>query len=625
MDPRLLKYYNRELNFIREMGGEFAKEYPKIAGRLRLEGIDCADPYVERLLEGFAFLAARVQLKIDSEFPRFTQHLLEMVYPQYLAPIPSATMVKFDPDLKEGSLVEGFTLPRGSAMRGKMLSDELTPCDFRTAHDLTLWPLKLVDAEYFVNVGDFAGITTVDGRKAAAAIRLRIETTAGGGMNDLALDRLELFLSGPDSLPMRIYELCLANSVAVVVQPAERPAPWHDVIDRSSIQRVGFEDEESLLPYGPRSFHGYRLLQEYFMLPERFMFLAIDGLSRAVRRCVGNQLDIIILLSEAEPSLKTAIDASLFNLFVTPATNIFPKRSDRIHLTDQAEEFQVIPDRTRPLDFEIYRIDGLTGYGSQNERERQFEPFYKLGREHNTEEGNAYYTLHRTPRQLPARMQGRESRSAYTGSEVYVSLVDSAESVVSTSLKQLGVQTLCTNRDLPLFMQTGKGSTDFTLESGAPVNAIRCLVGPTRPRPSYPEGETIWRLISHLNLNYLSVVDKDEDVGAEALRELLTLYGNASDPTVRKQIDGVRSIKSNSVTRLLTGDGPSTFGRGIELTLEFDENAFEGSGVFLLGAVLERFFSKYSSINSFAETVVRTVDRGEIIRWPIRLGRRHVL
>ena len=625
MDPRLLKYYNRELHHIREMGAEFAREYPKIAGRLRLEGIECADPYVERLLEGFAFLAARVQLKIDSEFPRFTQHLLEMVYPQYLAPIPSAAMVQFQPDLTEGSLTEGFTVPRGSVLRSRMLADDLTPCVFRTAHDLTLWPLRLIEAEYFVSLGDLSKISTPGGARASSGIRLRLETTVGTGFSDLALDRLELFLTGPDAFPMRLYELCLARSVAVVVQPAERPAPWHDVLDRSCIRQLGFKDDQGLLPYGPQTFQGYRLLQEYFMLPERYMFLEIVGLGPAVRRCAGKQLDLIILLSESDPQLKTVIDSSLFQLFVAPAINLFPKRTDRIHLTDRTEEYQVIPDRTRPIDFEVYQVGNIAGYGTQNEHVRDFQPFYSLGRDQDESEGKAYYTLHRTPRLQPTRLPGREARSSYVGSEIYVSLVDSRESVVSTNLKQLALKTLCTNRDLPLFMRIGRESTDFTLETGAPVEAIRCLVGPTRPRPSYPEGDTIWRLISHLSLNYLSVVDRDEEVGAEALRELLMLYGEGSEPAIRKQIDGVRSVQSRSVTRLLTGDGPSTFGRGVEITVTLDEDAFEGTGVFLLGAILERFFSKYTSINSFTETVIRTVDRGEVIRWPIRLGRRHVL
>jgi type VI secretion system protein ImpG len=624
MDPQLLEYYNRELQHVRQMGAEFASEFPKIAARLRLDGFECADPYVERLLEGFAFLAARVQLKIDAEFPRFTQHLLEMVYPHYLAPIPAAAVVQFQPDLTEGSLTEGFTIPRGSTLRGKMLADDLTPCEFRTGDELTLWPLRLLEAEYFVNLGDFAHVHAPGDQKPVAGIRLRLQSTVGSGMSELALDRLVLFLSGQQTVAMRLYELCLARSVAVVVQPAGRPAPWYDVLERSCLRPYGFTDEQALLPYGPRSFQGYRLLQEYFMLPERFMFLEIAGLGPAVRRCVGKELDILILLSESDLQLKTAIDRSRFQLFATPAINLFPA-STRVLLSERTDEFQIVPDRTRPLDFEVYQVEHVAGYGAQNEHVRDFRPFYSLGRESGQTADKAYYTLHRTPRRQPARRLGSESRSSYIGSEVFISLVDEQERTVSTSLNQLAVKMLCTNRDLALFLQNGRGPTDFTLTTGAPVESIRCLAGPTRPRPSYREGDTVWRLISHLCLNYLTVTNRDDEVGADGLRELLALYGQSSESTIRRQIDGVRSVESRSVTRLLTGDGPSTFGRGTEITVTLDERAFEGTGVFLLGAVLERFFARYASINSFTETVIRTTDRGEIIRWPIRLGRRHVV
>ncbi len=625
MDPRLLKYYNRELEHVRTMGAEFAEQYPKIASRLRLEGLECADPYVERLLEGFAFLAARVQLKLDAEFPRFTQHLLEMVYPQYLAPTPAAALVQIEPDLSEGSLADGFLLPRHTSLRAAMVADDLTPCEFRTAHDLTLWPLRLTAAEYIVNLGEFAHLAIPGARRPVAGIRLRLQTTAGCAFSDLALDRLPLFLTGPQSLPMRLYELILARTVAVVVQPGETPAPWHDIIERAPVRQFGFEDHQALLPPDRRTFQGYRLLQEYFMLPQRFMFLEFVDLGRAVRRCKGQELELIVLLSEADAQLKTAVEPSLFQLFTVPAINLFPRRTDRIHLDERHEEHLVIPDRTRPLDFEVHTIESVAGYGAQNEHVSDFRPFYSPGRSLDQETGSAFYTVHRTPRLQPSRARAQEARSRYVGSEVSVSLVDREQRPARTGLRQLALKTLCTNRDLSLFMATGRGNGDFTLQTSAPVQAIRCLMGPTRPRPPFPEGEAAWRLVSHLNLNYLSLTDHDQESGAVALRELLALYGHVGEAAVRKQIDGVRSVSSRSVSRLLTGDGPSVFGRGIEVSLVLDDDAFEGLGGFLLGAVLDRFFARYTAINSFTETVVHTVDRGEVIRWPLRLGRRHVI
>jgi type VI secretion system protein ImpG len=204
-------------------------------------------------------------------------------------------------------------------------------------------------------------------------------------------------------------------------------------------------------------------------------------------------------------------------------------------------------------------------------------------------------------------------------------LVDAVEAPVRPQFKQLGINTLCTNRDLSLHIPIGQRDSDFVLESGAPIQAVRCVAGPTTPRPSAADGDPTWRLINHLSLNYLSITDSANGGGAAALRELLLLYGDGSEPIVRKQIDGVLSVTSQSVTRRLPIAGPVAFGRGIEVTLTLDENAFEGMGVFLLGSVLEHFFAKYVSINSFSETVLKSIQRKEVVRWPAKLGRRPTL
>ncbi|MCF8002722.1 MAG: type VI secretion system baseplate subunit TssF [Chromatiaceae bacterium] len=624
MDPRLLDYYNRELRFIREMGGEFAREYPKIAGRLGLESFECADPYVERMLEGFAFLAARVQLKLDAEFPRFTQHLMESVYPHFLAPIPSMAVLQFQPDLSEGALAEGFVIPRHSVVRSVLGKGERTACEYRTAHDLTLWPLELTEVRYLHG----SALAAVGGgipRNAAAAIRLRLRTTAELTFDKLALEQLPIFLRGSDELRIQVYEQLLGHTLGVIAQPVGHPPPWRVTLKKDSIRRMGFSDDEALLPYSPRSFQGYRLLQEYFAFPDRYLFVELGGLGPAVKRCQGNQLELMVLLDEHDQALEDAFDASLFALFCSPAVNLSVKRCDRIHISDRSDELHVVPDRTRPMDYEVHSILEVTGFGSRIEPEQSFQPFYAPHEWLNSGEHRAFYTVHREPRVLSSEQRLQGTRSSYVGGEVFIALVDADEAPYRSDLRQLGVSALCTNRDLPLQLSLGKAETDFVMIAGAPVRSVRAVAGPTRPRPSFPEGETGWRLVSHLSLNYLSLSDSNPRQGAAALRELLGLYGELSDPAIRQQVDGVRSIHSRPITRRLPGPGPTTFARGLELTLELDKGAFEGSGVFLLGAVLEEFFSKYVSINSFTETIVRSSDGEEVKRWPTRIGRRHRL
>jgi len=627
MDPRLLSYYNTELHHLREMGGEFAKEFPKIAARLGMDGFECADPYVERLLEGFAFLAARVQLKVDSEFPRFTQHMLDMIYPNYNEPVPSMTVVQLQPDLAEGSLAEGFLVERQTALRSQIGKSEQTACEYRTAHNVNLWPLEITEAEYLPSVGAVSNLGVPSLTDLKAGIRLRLKTTAGLKFNELSLDSLPVYLRGVGELPMFLYEQLIGNSFAVCLQSTVKPISWQTTIKDEPVKRYGFLDDQALLAYSPRSFQGYRLLQEYFAFPERYMFAELTGLKQAIKQCDTDEIDIIIMLNRSNAKLINAVEVSQFALFCTPAINLFPKRVDRIHVTQKLSEFHVVPDRSRPMDYEVCQITEVTGITSDENKdeEQNFLPFYHFNDTRDYSSQLSYYALNRQQRVMSSKQKRQGPRSSYIGNEVFISLVDANEAPYSEDLRQLGIKALCSNRDLPLQMPVGGGKSDFSMQKGAPVLNIRCLAGPTKPRPSNAKGGTAWHLISHLSLNYLTLVDNNEKEGAAALRSLLKLYGEYSDASIAKQVDGLLSVTSKSIVRRINTEGPIVFGRGLEITLDFEEAAFEGSGVFLLGAVMEQFLSRYVSINSFTETVITSTDRGEIIRWPARIGTRETV
>lgn len=625
MDKRFLTHYDRELSHIRESAADFARQFPKIAGRLGLEGFECADPYVERLLEGFAYLSARVQVKLDAEFPRFTQGLLETVYPHYLAPTPSTCIVRFDPTPGDGSLAEGFDLPQGRVLRSAIGKGEQTACEYRTAHDVTLLPIKVAKAEYFTR--GLAAVHAPDQavrEGAKAAIRLRLSTTGNQPFSEVALDKLVIYLHGADKKPARLLEQILGHTIGFIAQSPESPPSFQETIGAAHVRPVGFDDEQALLPYDSRSFHGYRLVQEYFVLPQRFLFVELGGLAAAAKKCTGTTLDLVLLLDEVDLELENAFDHQNFQLFCTPAVNLFPKRCDRIHLSDKAHEFHVVPDRTRPLDFEVHSVLAVEGYGESAEDQQVFTPFYSsTDLDADRRRAGAYFTVNRLPRTLSAKEVQRGPRSSYAGGEAYVSLVDASSAPYASTLRQLGIQALCTNRDLPLRMPVGRGMTDFTMEEGGPVDAVRCLAGPTKPMSSFAQGEMAWRVISHLTLNYLSLVDGGGK-GIAALRDLLRLYSDQGEAHIRKQIEGLRSVSSRAITRRVETPGPVAFARGLEITVTMEESAFEGVGVFVLGAVLEQFFARYVSINSFTETVIRTDERGEVMRWPARMGIRQI-
>jgi type VI secretion system protein ImpG len=433
-----------------------------------------------------------------------------------------------------------------------------------------------------------------------------------------------VFLSGPDEAAYKLYELCHGACIGGIVRPMPQPAAWHERLSAGCVKPAGYSDEEALLPVTLRSFQGYRLLQEYFAFPQRFAFFDIEGLGQAVRRHTGSELEIALLFDRGEPTLESVVDAGNFALFCTPAINLFPKRADRIHLTDSANAHHVVADRTRPMDFEVFDITSVTGFGVGADSEQTFHPFYSA---FHTEDSRrpAYYVVQREPRLLSESQKQTGIRTSYVGTEVFLSLVDSREAPYRSDLRQLAVTALCTNRDLPLQMPLHVGKTDFTLSSAAPLVAIRAVKGPSKPLAPLGEGALAWRFISHLSLNYLSLLDTNEAEGAAALREILSLYAASTDSAMKKQIDGVRSVRTRRSVRRLPYAGALAYGRGIEVELEVDELAFQGGSAFLFGAVMERFFSRHVAINSFTETVLRSLGRGAVMRWVPRSGERPIL
>ncbi len=624
MDPRLLRYYNEELRHLREMGAEFAQQFPKIAARLGIEGLEVTDPYVERLLEGFAFLAGRVQLKIDAEFPRFTQRLLEIVYPQFLAPTPSMLIARLVPDLGDPALTTGLTLPRGSVMHGQPGKAGGTACEFRSAHALTLWPIELAQVEYFSHAADLPLAATPDWRRYRSGLRFRLRTAAGIDFAQLSIDDLRLHCCGLDEVAYRLHELIGGHTLGMLLLPAQRPAAWHEAIDGECVELVGFDDDQALLPPTLQGFGGYRVLQEYFAFPQRFMFFDLMSLGDALRRHGGTEVDIVLLFSRLDNSLLQAVDTASLALHCVPAVNLFERRCDRIHVGSDSSDFHVVPDRTRPMDFEVHTLADVTGYGIGSDREWRFLPFYNAF--HTETQGHAaYYSVQREPRLMSQTQQRDGPRTSYIGTEVFLSVVDANEAPFSDQLRQIGVRAWCTNRDLPVLMPVGNPRGDLTLAQTAPVKTIQVIKGPSRPMSALRDASLAWKLINQLTLNHLSLTDADAEQGAAALRQILRLYAPAGDAAAQRQIEGLRSVRLEPVVRRLPMPGPITFGRGVEVGVEVDDLSFEGASAFLLGCALERFVARHVSINGFTQLRMHSPGRGDILNGRPRCGNRPIL
>lgn len=626
MDTRLLRHYETELAFLREMGAEFANSYPKIASRLGMDGLEVLDPYVERLIEGTAFLTARVQLELEMQYPAFTRHLLDVVFPHFLAPTPSMLIAEMTPDVENADLVQGYTLPRDTVLRSKLVEGAQKACQFRTSHDLDLWPITVSEAEYIDGRGALVAGGIAKDSAARAAIRLRLTRNGGLPINELPLNELTFFLGGQISTGWTLFEMLCAKPAMVVARSIDRRDDWVHTL-KTPVEPRGLDRSEALLPTPRPSFDGYRLLQEYFAMPERNLFVRVSDLAGAVAKATGDSVDIYILLRENKTEIAPNITPDAFKLYCVPAINLFPKRCDRVPITQRVNEFHVVPDRTAPKDFEVFSITSVTGISREGKDDIPLKAFYSSDELTAAGGGsNAYFSHNRHLRQRTESEALRGTRTNYLGSESYLSVVDANEAPYPASLSQLAVEAMVTNRDLPMLLPNGVADV-FHLPDGGPVASISTPVGPTKPRPCIAQGDAAWRAISHLSLNYLSISDEsDQDEGgASALRELVGLYTPIGDRALEQQLEGISSVKTRPIVRRMHDGVLSTAVRGQEITIELDEAYFEGSSVFMLGAVLERFFRKYATINTFTETALKTQQRGEIARWSPKMGANRVI
>lgn len=614
MNRKFLEYYRQELSYIRERAGEFAEDYPKIAGRLELDpsgSETCPDPFVERLLEGFAFLAARIQLKYDAEYPRLLQSLFDTIVPNYLAPTPSMAVVRIEPDYDDADLATGYVVPRNTELRGRLGRGDRTPCIYTTAHAVTLLPLKVTEAQYYSR--DLGVLHLPSDVQAKAVIRIRLEATAGLRMEEIEFDYLDFFVRGSDAFPEMVLETLFADIKGIGYREADERSGIKGRIDPGNIMPLGIGKDESILPVNRRVFSGYRLLREYFCLRQRFHFFRISGMSAAFQAVDDGKMDLMLFLDQARPDLDSRIDAESFSLHATPIVNLFERRSDPIQLSRGMSEYPVIVDKTRSFDFEVFSVKEVIGKGNLAEERMQFHPFYFSPEKGIAKE--AYYAVRRAPRQPTAKERRFGKLSEYTGSDIFISLVDGSCMPVHPDLQQLSMRVLCTNRHLPMSMFTGGEPSDFSCELGGPINGFSCIIDPTNPKPSITEGDFGWRLVSHLSLNHYSLVDDEEGKGAYALRELMKLYSDISRKDVLRELDGLVSVKSIPITRRLPSAGQIAFGRGLEVKLTFNEDNMEGLGLYSIGLALAQFLSRYVNINSFTETVIHSEQRGEVIKW----------
>ena len=613
MRDELLLYYERELTYLRHLGAEFAEKYPKVASRLVLEPDKCEDPHVERLLEAFAFLAARVHLKIDDEFPEITEALLSILYPHYIRPIPSMSVVQFHLDPEQGKTASGVRIPNGTALYSKPVAG--VPCQFRTCYETTLWPVNVTAAEWKTPDRLTPAIRASD---AAGALRLELQCLQDVELSKLEMKSLRFFLHGESNIIHTLYEVLSNDATQIVVRdptPNSRVRPV--ILPASSLKPGGFGEDEGMLPYPRRSFIGYRLLQEYFAFPEKYFFLDLEGLDRAWAAGFKDRAEIVVLVGPYEHGdtrqmLELGITERTFRLGCSPIVNLFPQTAEPILLDQRKFDYAIVPDVRRPNATEIFSVDSVVSIDPQTRETMQYEPFYSYRHTTTRDKKQTFWIANR-------RQSGRRNDE---GTEMTMTLVDLSSRPILPDADALTVRTTCTNRDLPSRLPFGNEAGDFELASSSAVRRIVALMKPTPTlRPSTGRS-VLWRLISHLSLNYLSLVSD----GRQALQEILKLYNFTGTTFSEKQIEGIVELSSRRHFARVISENGITFSRGTRVEIEFDEEMFVGGGAYLFASVVERFLGLYVSLNSFSQLVAKSRQRREVAwEWPPRAGQRELL
>lgn len=649
MNREFLDLYNRELQLLNEQAREFASEYPGIAERLGGILEDRIDPMIGGLLEGAAFLAARVQLKLKHEFPEFTNNLLEQLVPHYLAPTPSAILAKVVPTFGDKALREGRPIARGSYLDAAFRRlDRQIACRYRLCGEIIVWPFELIRAEYFLSPAPLQALGLSVGSEVLAGMRLTLTHRAAPRREDEPPDsealedkelqvsgcrtmNLPIYLSGSEADSIALYEQLFARCKGIYFRcldefgdPVVHRAP------SDCLQQVGFERDDALFPSDHRVFDGFDLLRDYFVFPRKFLGFNLIRLAEVLPRMKAKTIDIIFAFSEINSRLAAAVRPEMFALYAAPAINLFEKTTDRIAIKSNQHEYQVIPDRSHYLDYEPHRLLEVYAHYPGGQDKVPVQPLYSASLDGAQGSSGLYYTVRRLPRRRTVEEKRVGLSSDYTGTDMFISLSESGGLGDATSIAELSVRALCSNRHLTEHLPIGTGGADFHLVDDFTL-AIECVAGPTPPREpivaqlrSRSEiahtGMVTWRLVNLLSTNHLGLVERGAGHNAQALRDVLAMFAEMTDAVTERRIRAVRTVDSRPIVRRIHQRSGVGAARGIEITVTIDEKAFEGAGIFLLGAVLDRFFTEYSGFNHFTQTVIRSVERGEVMRWPPRIG-----
>lgn len=596
----LLPYYERELAFLRRYSRDFAERYPKIAARLASAGEQGDDPHVERMIEAFALLTARINKKLDDDRPEFTEALLEVLYPHYLRPFPSCSIAQFNLP-REGMPAQPTLVPRGTPLVSREIRG--VPCRFRTAYDVTLAPLRLARARHTPLAEVAHSAVTLPG-ETSALLSFTFETMVPDGwLGALNLSTVRAYLHGEQSFIAALTDCLFMKAIGAYVETPEG-RQWR-ALSAMPIEPAGLAHEDALIDYPAKSHPAYRVLTEYFAFPEKFDFIDFDlgSIMKTAGRCRRVTLHIALGELRDQPHIERLVESLSVNhvrLFCTPVVNLFAHRGEPIHVSHEDVAYPVVVDAAHARDYEVYSIDDVRRVETRADGQTitEFRPFYALHHDEAARVGRYWF----------ARRNDWVAENS-PGYETEISVVDADFSPLEARTDTLSLALTCTNRDLPARLAIGLEGGDLFAQSEIDAGSIGLL---SRPSPSVrvPRGAAMaWRLVSHLSLNHVSLAAQ----GLAPLKELLALYDTRRTAVSARHIAGIVGIEQKPAVHWLPGRPYATFVRGVEIRLTFDEAHYVGTSLATFVRVLDTFFGLFVRLNSFVQLVAIAGRTGEEI------------
>ncbi|NOZ53560.1 MAG: type VI secretion system baseplate subunit TssF [Gammaproteobacteria bacterium] len=591
------KYFEDELSYLRELGAEFASENPQLA---RFLGSQSYDPDVERLLEGFAFLTSRLRQKLDDERPELTHSLIALLWPHFLRPIPSMSILAFK--LNTPSNVTGIQrIRRGVSIDSKAV--EGTVCRFQTCFDVDVMPISLAKVDYQ---------TTAAGYE----INMQFDLDAGVSFEKLGLNKIRLYLHGEPRIAQLLYLWFMRylDNVVVSVADSAQQHQQHQQhsLPASAVNAVGFANDEGLLPYPENTFVGYRLLQEYFSFPEKFLFIDVTSLAFVQTFPMATQFELQFNFNRPlDDAIRPTVDN--FRLYCTPIVNLFENDATPIRLDQRKPEYRVRAAAENPNHYEVYSIDHVQGWVHGIGAGREYKAFESFDfEEPDGETGKTESAVFYRARFYPVEA----GRSVDT----YLSFVNINDEAVIPPTESIAIELTCTNGAIASKLQSGdiRTGTSSTPDFVTVENITR--VTNALPPPMGPDLH--WRLMSNMALNYTSLTNID------ALRTVLSTYNFAAfydQPIQRasqRRLEGITHIVAEPSHHLFQGLPV----RGMRIRMALKESKFSGEGdLYLFASIINEFFALYANMNSFHQLIVRGSEQGEVYQWPARVGQQIVL